>query len=141
MRIFITAFALLSIATLSSCSTSRVEQCKALTSEKTPKLSQNSGFEELLAADKVALEGYKKLWLSDQDLKQLRNKWLSLLERQISHSQKSVELEKESKASPGNPDHLRQAIEQSQKLRELVTESVGLIEESEKLCPSTEEQK
>lgn len=141
MQFFKTSFALLLAAALSSCSASRVEQCKALTSAKTPQISQEPSSEELIAAHKTALEGYRKLWLNDQELKQLRDKQINLLERQISLSEQFIEIENKSKTSPGNPNLLQQAIQQSQKQIEISKESMELIKESERLCPSTEKQK
>jgi hypothetical protein len=137
MRIPLTAFALLLMLVLSSCGMSRVDQCKALMSEKTPKTSEKPNAEELLAAHKTALEGYKKLWLNDQDLKQFRDKQVNLLEQQISLSKESIELEKK----PKNAERLQQAISQSQKQMEISDQVMALIKESENLCPSTGEQK
>jgi hypothetical protein len=131
MRTPITAFALLLFFTLSSCGMSRVDQCNALMSVGTPKTSEKPSYEELLASQKITLEGYKKLRLNDQDLKKFRGKRVNLSEQQVSLFQQLIEFEKK----PKNAESHQQAMSQFEKQIEIAEQFLTLSKESNKLCP------
>jgi len=141
MRIPSTASALLLLLTLSSCGMSRVDQCKALTTVKAPKMSEKPSSEELLAGNKAYLEGYKKLSLSDQDLKEHRDKQVAYYERSIEVSQETIDLNKAIEISSNTTEELRLMIEQSKKTIEISKQGTALIMESIRLCPNGKEQK
>ena len=141
MQIPFRLFVLLLIVALLRCSAFRVEQCKALASSKSPRLSQKSSSEEILKFRKTTLKNYKKLVLIEQDLKQFQERQINFIERDISSLQQLIELERQATISPGNPELLRQALQLTDEQLEASNELMALIKESEKLCPSTEEQK
>ena len=59
---------------LSSCGASKVDQCKILTSVGSSKLGQNPTSEEILVNLQERLESYRKISLSDKELKNLQEK-------------------------------------------------------------------
>ncbi len=138
VRISFKALCLLIVAfNLSSCGASKVEQCKTLTSVGSTKLSQNPTSEEILVAHQEALESYRKLSLSDKDLKNLQDKNISLLEKQIKNSQELIAIEQEAKVSPPSSDILRKLTENSQRVVEASNDFLILMKEVMAKCPAS----
>ena len=128
---------LIMASNLSSCGVSKVEQCKILASVGSPKLNQNPTSEEILVAHQETLEFYRKISLSDKELKNLQDKNIYLLEKQIKNSQELILIEQEAKASPASPDILRRLTENSQKTVEASSTFLVLMKESMAQCPAS----
>ena len=125
---------LIMASNLSSCGASKVDQCKILTSVGSSKLGQNPTSEEILVNLQERLESYRKISLSDKELKNLQEKNISLLEKQIKNSQELILIEQEAKASPASPDILRRFKENLQKTVEASSTFLVLMKESMAQC-------
>ena len=130
-------YLLIMASNLSSCGASKVDQCKILTSVGSSKLGQNPTSEEILVNLQERLESYRKISLSDKELKNLQEKNISLLEKQIKNSQELILIEQEVKASPASPDILRRLTENSQKTVEASSTFLVLMKESMAQCPAS----
>ena len=128
---------LIMASNLSSCGASKVDQCKILTSVGSSKLGQNPTSEEILVNLQERLESYRKISLSDKELKNLQEKNISLLEKQIKNSQELILIEQEVKASPASLDILRRLTENSQKTVEASSTFLVLMKESMAQCPAS----
>lgn len=138
VRISFKTLCLLIVAcNLSSCGATKVEQCKILASVGSPKLSPNPTSEEILVAHQERLEAYRRISLSDKELKDLQYKNISLLEKQIENSKEFIVIEQEAKASPASPDVLRKLTEHSQRGVEASNDFLILMKEFMVKCPAS----
>ena len=134
---FKTVCLLIVVFNLSSCGASKVEQCKILASVGSPQLSPNPTSEEILVAHQETLESYRRISLSDKELKDLQYKNISLLEKQIKNSQEFIVIEQEAKASPASPDILRKLTENSKRGVEASNDFLILMTEFIVKCPAS----
>lgn len=138
VRISFKTLCLLIVAfNLSSCGATKVEQCKILASVGSPKLSPNPTSEEILVAHQERLEAYRRISLSDKELKDLQYKNISLLEKQIKSSKEFIVIEQEAKAYPASLDVLRKLTEHSQRGVEESNDFLILMKEFMVKCPAS----